>query len=994
MDRPSRLLCALVSAFVLLPAAAFAQASIAGVVRDGSGAVMPGVTVEAASPALIEKVRSVTTDGSGQFRIVDLRPGTYSVSFSLPGFATVKREGVQLEGTFNATINAEMRVGEVTETVTVSGESPIVDVQNATQQRVMAKDVIDAIPVGRSHQSLAILIPGLSTSTGINAQTQDVGGTNNLRLANAFTIHGGRTSDSNVQLDGFQVRNIGSFGNLTNMFPDMGATQEMTIDYAAGLGEAATGGVKVNYVPREGGNSFRFSFFGTGVNSSFQGDNYSDELKSRGLTTPNSLRKAYDVNGSAGGPIRRDTLWFFASVRRQSNSTYFANLYYNKNAGDPTKWTYDPDFGQQAYTAIVQPDINGRLTWQALPKHKIGFYYSHQPRDTFGDRATVSPESMNHFKVSKGRLMTVSWQSPATNKLLLDARIATHGEELYNSVWDDDPGSVWRSLIAVTEQGGQFPGLLYRGAGQAAGPTFIFAAMSAPNIWELRGSVTYVTGAHALKFGVGDTWGRQYLLERDINSSTSYRFNNGVPNQITMRASPVNRYDDLQAELGLYVQDRWTMNQLTLSGGLRFDYFRTYFPETPLGPGPLVPTRNFVVPRYDWYNWKDISPRLAAVYDLFGTGKTAIKANVGRYVLAGDNTVGNVFSILANTVTRAWDDRAGLGIDGDYVPQCDLLDPLRNGECGPISDLRFGTQVPSTAYDPDTLVGWGKRGYYWEISTGVQHELTSRIGLDVGYFRRIYGNFTVTDNRALGAADFSPFQITAPSDTRLPGSGGYTVGGLLDLNPDRVGRVDNYVTFAKNFGKQIEHWNGVDVTVNARMSRGVVLQGGISTGRTSTDSCEIRAALPETATLNPFCHIDTNMLTQVKLLGTYTVPKVDVLFSGTFQSLPGPQVTANYVVPNAAVQPSLGRPLSGGAANATVNIVQPGTMYGQRLNQLDLRFGKLVRFARYRASVNFDLYNALNGSAITSQNNNYAAWQVPLSILDARLFKISAQVDF
>ena len=995
MDRPSRLLCVLVStAFLLIPASALAQASIAGVARDGSGAVMPGVTVEAASPALIEKVRSVITDGTGQFRIVDLRPGTYSVSFSLQGFTTVKREGIELAGSFNATVNAEMRVGEVTETVTVSGESPIVDVQNASQQRVMQKEIIDAIPVGRSHQSLAILIPGLSTSTGINAQTQDVGGTNNLRLANAFTIHGGRTSDSNVQLDGFQVRNIGSFANLTNMFPDMGATQEMTIDYAAGLGEAATGGVKVNYVPREGGNAFRFSFFGTGVNSGFQGDNYSDELKARGLTTPNSLRKAYDVNGSAGGPIFRDRLWFFGSIRRQLNSTYFANLYYNRNAGNPATWSYDPDLGQQAYTAILQPDINGRLTWQALPKHKVGFFYTRQPRDVFGDRANVSPESMNYFKFDTSHLMTVSWQSPATNKLLLDARLATHGEELYNSVWDDDPTSVWRSLIAVTEQGGQFPGLLYRGAGQAAGPTFIFAAMSAPNIWELRGSVTYVTGAHAFKFGVGNSWGRQYLLERDIHSATSYRFNNGVPNQITMRASPVSRYDDLKSELGLYVQDKWTIDRLTLSGGLRFDYFRTYFPETPLGPGPLVPTRNFVVPQYDWYDWKDLSPRVAAVYDLFGTGKTALKGNFGRYVLAGDNTVGNVFSILANTVTRSWNDRGGLGVDGDYVPQCDLLNHQANGECGIISDLRFGTQVPSTAYDPEVLVGWGKRGYNWELSAGVQHELSNRVGIDVGYFRRIYGNFTVTDNRAVAASDYSPFQIVAPTDARLPDGGGYPVSGLFDVNPNRAGQVDNYVTFASGFGKQIEHWNGMDFTVNARPGRGLLLQGGISTGRTSTDNCEIRTALPETGALNPFCHVDTDFLTQIKLLGTYTIPKVDVLFSSTFQSLPGPQVTANYVASNAQIQPSLGRPLSGGAANATINIVEPGTMYGQRLNQLDLRFGKLLRFDRLRASINFDLYNALNGSAITSQNNNYAAWQVPLSILDARLFKISAQVDF
>ena len=426
------------------------------------------------------------------------------------------------------------------------------------------------------------------------------------------------------------------------------------------------------------------------------------------------------------------------SGRKQLNDTYFAGVYANLNAGDPTKWTYAPDLNNQADTFIRQPDVNIRATWQASAKNKFSFFHTHQPRDVYGDRTLVSPESANEFVVDTGRLTTLSWSSPVTNRLLLDARLATHGEELHNAAWPEDPNSVYRSLIAVTEQGGLLPGLLYRGAGQAAGPTFIFAAMSAPNIWEFRASATYVTGAHAIKFGFGDSWGRQYLLERDIDSSTSYRFNNGVPNQITMRASPVSRYDDLRAELGLYVQDRWTMKKLTLSGGLRFDYFSTYFPDTPIGPGPLVPTRNFVIPQYEWYNWKDLSPRIAAVYDLRGNGKTALKANIGRYVLAGDNTVGNVFSILANTVTRTWTDA-----NQNYIPDCNLLTPgqqdLRatGGDfCGPISDPRFGTQVPSTSYDPNVLGGWGKRGYNWEVSAGVQHELTNRVGLDVSYFRR------------------------------------------------------------------------------------------------------------------------------------------------------------------------------------------------------------------------------------------------------------------
>ena len=169
----------------------------------------------------------------------------------------------------------------------------------------------------------------------------------------------------------------------------------------------------------------------------------------------------------------------------------------------------------------------------------------------------------------------------------------------------------------------------------------------------------------------------------------------------------------------------------------------------------------------------------------------------------------------------------------------------------------------------------------------------------------------------------------------------------------------------------------------------------MSTGRTSSDNCEVLAQLPEVSVLGrPYCHVDTAFLTQVKFLGTYTVPRIDVQIAATFQSLPGPQILSNYVATNAVVQPSLGRPLSAGAANVTVSLIQPGTLYGERLNQLDLGFVKHVRLGRTRTGVNLDLYNALNRNAIRTVNNNYASWLTPTAILDARLFKISAQFDF
>jgi hypothetical protein len=970
--------CALL---LLIPAAVNGQASIAGVVKDPSGAVLPGVTVEASSPALIEKVRSAVTDGTGQYRIVDLRPGSYTVTFSLQGFSTVRREDIELTGSFTATVNGELKVGSLSETITVTGESPIVDVQNSSQQRVMGKEVLDAIPAGRSHVSFTVLIPGVTTNG-----PQDVGGTNTLG-ATFMTIHGNRASDQRVMIDGFTIRNIAAQGQNANIMPDVGGAQELTVDYAAGLAERAYAGLQINLVPREGGNSFRGSFFATGVNSKFQSDNYTEDLRARGLTTPNSLKLMYDVNGSGGGPLQRDRLWFYASARAQTNQTYLAGLHFNLNAGNPDAWTYAPDTSQQAYSSILQPSANVRFTWQASERNKFNFYYEQQGRDWINQLATVSPESTVHLEFPKNRLTSVTWTSPLSNRLLLDVRGAHHAEQYLER--RPPEGSIYWKLIPVTEQGGSIPGLIYRAPGVlgVGGTRFFDADM--PNMFNVVASLSYVTGAHALKVGFDDLWGRRDLSQADNESSLSYRFNNGVPNLITQRATPAQQSDLLKGELGVFAQDKWTLNQLTVNAGIRFDYFGTSFPEQHLGPGPNVPTRDLTLAATDWYSFKDLSPRIGASYDLFGTGRTAVKASIGRYVIAIDPTTGNPYFNLANTVTRSWVDA-----NRDYVPNCDLLNRLTNGECGTVSDLRFGQPIPSTTFDPETLAGWGKRPYNWEFSTSVQHELVSRVSVNAGYFRRWYGNFTVVDNRAVTPADFGSFTIVAPVDQRLPDGGGYTISDLYNLNPNKVGQVDNYSTFANNVGRQIEHWNGVDLSMNARLNR-VMVQGGISIGRTSTDNCDILANLPEINPVGrPYCHVDTAFLTQAKLLGTYAVPKIDLQLAATFQSLPGPNIISNYVAPNSLVEPSLGRPLSGGAANVTVNLVEPGTMYGERLNQLDLRFTKVLTFGRARTAVNFDLANALNGNAVRTVNNNYAAWLVPQSILDARLFKISAQVDF
>ncbi|MEQ1575286.1 MAG: carboxypeptidase regulatory-like domain-containing protein [Vicinamibacterales bacterium] len=1001
---------------LVLPAAAYAQASITGVVRDTSGAVLPGVTIEAASPVLIEKVRSVTADGGGQYRVVDLRPGTYTVTFTLPGFSTVRREGIELAGTFTATINAEMRVGSLEETITVTGESPIVDVQSTAQQQVLGKDVIDSIPSSRTHFSVATLIPAMQTSN-----TGDVGGTNSINLV-FLTAHGGRNTDQRVMIDGLSTNNAEGAGQFSGYLPNMSSTQEMAVDYAAGPAEMPTGGVRMNLIPREGGNVVRGTGFLGGMSGGWmQGSNYDADLKARGLATPNDIKKLWDANIGLGGPIKRDKAWWYAAYRFNGEQVYtggFGNL----NANQADKWLYVPDPTKRLANLHEQRSYNGRLTWQATQKHKISAFYDAQYRCVCPNtlNATTSAEAGNDLQYPHADFMSVTWSSPYTNRLLLEAGVSYHPERWLSvsETWGPGEGPN-KLLIGVTDQA---DGRVYRARNTQFSSTLTV-------VTNTRASMSYVTGSHALKVGFNNQHATRTSAQQFVPANMSYRFRNGVPNQITQTTRPQTIDENIGFDLGLFAQDKWTIGKLTANLGVRFDYLTTYFPPQHLGPTTFFPNRDISFPHIDWVNWKDVTPRLGAVYDLFGNGRTALRVSLNKYMVAfglqgtfGDGS--NPINLIPTTTTRSWNDSfygAGDPRTGNYVPDCDLTSPLGNAECGAMADRNFGLNIPSAAVDPDIIQGFGTRGYNWEFSTGIQHQLTPVISVDVAFFRRWYGNFIAIDNLATTAADYSRFSITAPTDSRLPNGGGYTIGNLYDLNPDKVGQVNSLYTSAENYGKQIERWNGVDVGVNTRFGNRILLQGGMSVGRTVTDNCEVLAKSPEiisgraaeTATAQvalpttpagvPYCHVDTGFLTQVKGFGSYTVPKIDVQASASVQSYvatgtgtttSGPRIDANYVATNAVIAPSLGRNLSGGLANATVNLLATGQLYGERVNQVDLRVAKILTFGRTRTSASLDLYNLFNLNSVTVENANYASFRVPLAAMQARFMKLGVQIDF
>jgi hypothetical protein len=931
---------------LLLPGAVSAQSSITGLVKDTTGAVLPGVTIETTSPALIEKVRTAVSDGQGRYTIIDLRPGLYKVTFTVPGFTTFVQDRIDLPSNFTATVNAEMKLGAVEESVTVSGQSPVVDVQNAQRTTVLSRDLLDAIPVARMYQAEGALAVGTKVSD------QNVGGARaavNPRL----TAHMSVTKDTTIDVDGMKMNTLVGGGDSHPDHNDA-MSQEITVQTAALGAEVSAGGPHLNLIPREGGNRFSGATYLGYTNGSFQTNNLTQNLIDRGLKTPDAVDLIFDANASLGGPITRDRLWFFGSYRNVGNNNIVANSFY-------------PDGSPGIYDQRVR-NYTLRLTWQVSPRNKITAYDDYQTK--FVGHLFTSGTEVQFGAARRPPVLkytdAVKWTSTVSNKLVFDVGFGT-------------------SVNAYRE--GYQPGVLktpftpewYANASKVDINRTTMTTAAAPELgtynfrYMLISSMNYVTGSHALKAGlqwhIGQNW-----LNRDANGDLTVRYRDGVPDSVIVYDTPARLYDLLKADLGLYLQDSWTLKRLTINPGLRFEYFNSAIQARAVEAGRFVPARSFSeVP--DVPNWKNVAPRFSMVYDLTGDAKTAVKGSVNKYNRAYTTDFVNRYDpLVLQSDTRNWS-------DCDYLPGTSTCSSLvlptnrdgiaQDNEIGPSNNRNLGI-IATRRPDPNL-----KRPYDIEYSLGIVRELVRGVSMTGAWYRRETYNLEQQINTLVTVTDFASFTTASPLN-------GESVT-IYNLNRSKQGLVDLLDTTATDRSKAGVSYNGLEVSFAARLPGGGNMFGGWSADRLINVTC---AGFDP----NTFRYCDQRELGipfrhDFKFAGSYPLP-FDVQVGATLQSYAGLPLAVNWAVPTNL--------FPGGRTQAvTVNLVPPGSKYLDRWNQLDLSVRRTFRFGKARVDGALEMFNALNTDVVLSENQNLGSTLgQPQAILQGRLLRVSSQIKF
>lgn len=987
----------------LWPAVAGAQSAIGGQVKDDTGAVLPGVTVEASSPALIEGRRVGVTDGQGRYSIVDLRPGSYAITFALEGFNTVRREGVDLPSNFTATVDATLGVGSLAETLTVSGAAPLVDVQQTTRTQVLSREALDTLVTSRTTWSQAVLLAGVQM-TGT-----DVGGSR-AAVDLLLETHGANARHSTYHVDGMQVNTMLGEGSQQNYYQDQ-SNQEVAIQTSGATAEVSAGGISMNMIPKDGGNSFSGTSYIGGSDGSWMADNFTDDLRRTGILAINRITGIFDYGATQGGPILKDKLWF-----------HFSGRYWGVNQFVPDSFLDD---GSQYVVEGSIVAMTPRITYQATRANKFRVHLDRQskirgPRLQARYPAVINglgadPETAStwqDWRIPYGVFQT-KWTSTATNRLLLEAgysssftldpsgnpmdgvRAADGSREWFERVRkvDIDRGTMWNAPLQDSQRW--------------------------PYRHVLSGAVSYVTGTHNFKTGIQQNFGSD-VTHLDTNghiAQVTYR--NGVPDNVQVTNLPVRIQPRQKADLGLFAQDSWSIDRLTLNMGLRVEWQNSYLPEQTAPAGRFVGERRFAavqgVPKWG----PTFAPRFGLAYDLFGDAKTALKFSIGKFVTRqGVELATDLNPMAYATANLPWSDRdlqgRTLPTNADDIVQDNELDFTR-------LPRNFGERQLDRL-DPNL-----KREYNIEMTVGLQHALTSRMSVAAGWYRRSFHNVLLrcrpgsgsgydltrcSDNLLWRADSYVPVQIVSPLNGEIITAYNLRNVGLLS-------QVDNVV---RNANGNREIYNGFEYSLEARLPGGGALLGSVITQRTLTNTCD----QPSDPNFLRFCdrfnipgnYNGVDFKNDFKLAGSIPL-RYGVQVSGTFRSTPGRTFgdfsrvdellplewnitrTTRYTAAGCAGRPCTPGELviPGLVQNTIIVPLAPSGTEAKlpRLTQVDLGVSKRFRARGVEFVGQVQVFNALNASTVvTVRSTNYdtPTYGLPSEILLGRVPRLSLQMKW
>ncbi len=919
----------LVLVFLAMASAADAQSAIAGVVRDPSGAVLPGVTVEASSPALIEGTRTAVTDDAGSYRIVDLRPGEYTVAFALTGFRTVKRDGITLPTSFTATVNAELSIGQLEESVTVTGASPLVDVHGSVSQSVMTREALDTIPTGKDPFAVGQLIPGVTTST------PDVGGTQIMQQP-TLQVHGSSNNDNVYMVDSVQIQHIGFGGNQTGFYFNDGLMEEISYQTSSLPAEAPVGGVQINMIPHDGGNAFHGTVFSTGATERMQSDNLSQDLVDLGFRKQNRVESVYDVNGTLGGPIRRDRLWFFTTFRRWSANNYLGNTF--TSAGD------------QAVDDQHITDATIRVTYQASRRNKLSLHYDrsikwrgHRPNNWVS--ASINDPISDVVQTTQlNYIGEVKWSSPISNRVLAEASMFTLPVN-YTLGFEPDAAP---DAIATFDQ--------IRSVISGVSPRM---DTNSARMFTYAGYLSYVTGTHSFKAGaqVRTGWSQElFTIRGDILQVV----NNGVPNSVRLVNTPSGHKEE-GLNTGVYVQDSWRAGRWTFNPGVRYERFVMSIPAQSAPAGTWIGARDFAA-QNSIVNWNTVSPRFGFAWDVFGDGETAVKGGVSRYDrLEGITIVQPLNQRNISFRTCPWADG-----NNDLTAQTGEIDMPR---CS-------GSLLPTLGnVDPGL-----KRPHQWEYTAMVQRQVGSRTSVSVGYYGRRFSDLYATVNAEVPPTAYVPVTIANPL-TNAPLT-------VYNQDPATRGSVRNVLMTIPDLRQT---YNGVEFQVNTRMERATVF-GGFTIGRDYGDQDTFPSPLASDLN-NPNVRINNtgaigfDSTYQIRGGFTYRFP-YDLQLAGSVREATGLPQTRAYVVTTSVV-PGLTQ------VTQAVQVAERGEFRYPWQNLVDLRLTKVFRRKNLRFEPTVDVYNIFNNNAVTNAVTTIgSSLGRPSAIVMGRLLRVGGHFTF